>query len=39
MEVYTGIETKVTVSEKVLSTFSLRNLIFMQNEDKPVQAF
>lgn len=39
MEVYAGVETKVAVSEKVLSTFSLRNLIFTQNEDKAVQAF
>lgn len=39
MELYTGVESKVTVSEKVLPTFSLRNFIFMQNEDKPVQAF
>lgn len=36
MEVNAEVETKVTVSEKALSTLSLRNLIFMQNEDKPV---
>lgn len=39
MELDAGVESKVTVSEEVLRTFSLRNFIFMQNEDKPVQAF
>lgn len=43
VEAYTGIKTKaltfVSVSEKKLSFFYLRNLIFMQKEVKLVQTF